>query len=127
MLNFIKSMGMFGPLLIVLAIVIAVLSIRKIVDLFAGKDLSTARLEQGLHAILFWGIMSAMLGFIGQASGLYNALSAISRAKQISPNIVAGGFAESLTTTIFGLTVLLVSAVVWFVLFLRFKRMTASS
>ena len=127
MLHFIKSMGMFGPLLIVLAIVIAILSIRKTVDLFAGKDLSPARLEQGLHAILFWGIMSAVLGFIGQASGLYNALNVIARAKQVSPNIVAMGFAESLTTTIFGLTVLLVSAIVWFVFFLRFKRMTSSA
>ena len=126
MLYFIKSMGMFGPLLIVLAIVIAVLSIRKIVQMLSGGDRSPAELERGLHAILFWGIMSAVLGFIGQASGLYNALGAIARAKEISPNIVAMGFAQSLTTTIFGLAVLLVSSIVWFALFARFKRMTAS-
>ena len=59
-------------------------------------------------------------GLIGDGR-LYKALTVISTANQISPSMVARGFAESLTTTIFGLTILLVSAVAWYVLHGRYR------
>jgi len=47
-------------------------------------------------------------------------------AKEIAPKMVAMGFAESFTTTIFGLWLFLAAALVWFALFARYKRITAS-
>lgn len=124
MLLFIKQMGPFGFLMIIISVVIAALAIKKAADLFARKGLAPADLERGLHAILFWGVIAAVLGFLGQISGIYNALNAIVRATEISPRVIYMGFAESFTTTLYGLWVLLLSAVVWFVLFTRYKRLT---
>jgi len=123
---FFSSMGVFGIPLIVIALVILVLVIRKAVDLWGRKDLSASRLESGLHAILFWGAVSALFGVLGQLTGIYNALGAIMKAREISPNVVAQGFAQSFTTTIFGLETLLVSAIIWFILYGRYRKLTAS-
>jgi biopolymer transport protein ExbB/TolQ len=125
MVSYIQKMGPFGPLLLVLAVVIAVLSIKKAIDLFARTGLTHDQLGSGLHAILFWGAVSAALGVLGQLSGVYRALNVISTAREIDAKIVAMGFAESLTTTIFGLVVLVVSAIIWFVLFARCRKLTS--
>ncbi len=127
MLYFIRSMGPFGILEIVLLAVIAVLAVKKSIDLFGRGDLDAAELEKGLHAILFWGVIALVAGVLGQVSGIYRALNVIIRATEIDPKIVAMGFAESFTTTIFGLALFLVSAVVWFILFARYKRLAAAA
>ena len=126
MLLYIKQMGPFGYLMIIISVVIAALAIKKAIDLFGGRDRAAADLERGLHAILFWGVVEAVLGVLGQISGIYNALNAIYRAKEIDPRIIYMGFAESFTTTLYGLGALLLSAIVWFALFMRYKRLTAA-
>lgn len=126
MLLFIKQMGPFGYLMIIISVVIGVLAIKKAVDLFGGKERAAADLERGLHAILFWGVVEAVLGVLGQISGIYKALNAIYRATEINPRIIYMGFAESFTTTLYGLWVLLLSAVIWFTLYMRFRKLTAA-
>ena len=126
MAYFFRSMGVFlFPMLLITAVIL-VLAIRKAVDLFGGKDLPPHRLEKGLHAILFWGLVAAVFGFLGQITGIYNALSVIVRATEISPNKIAMGFAESFTTTIFGLEVGLIAAIIWFVLYRKYRGMISS-
>jgi biopolymer transport protein ExbB/TolQ len=119
-------MGIYRFPMIIIALAIAVLIVRKVIDLYIRKDLPPQKLEAGLHAILFWGAVSAVLGFLGQITGIYNALGAIMRATAISPSVIAQGFAESFTTTIFGIEILLVSAIVWFILYGRYRKLTAS-
>jgi biopolymer transport protein ExbB/TolQ len=126
MAHFFKSMGVFGLPMIIISIVIAVLIIKKAVDLWVKKDLPHSRLAGGLHAILFWGAVSAVFGVLGQITGIYNALGAIIKATAINPNLVAQGFAESFTTTIFGLEILLISAIAWFILLARYRKLTSS-
>ena len=126
MLIFIKQMGPFGYLMIIISIVIAALAIKKAADLFSGRERAEADLERGLHAILFWGVIAAVLGILGQVTGIYNALNAIYRATEIDPRIIFMGFAESFTTTLYGLTTLLVSAIVWFILYTRYRRIVAA-
>ncbi len=123
---FFASMGPFAIPMIIITLAIAILTVIKVIDLWGKKGLSPQKLERGLHAILFWGVVSAVFGFLGQISGIYRALNVIISATEISPNVVAQGFAESFTTTIFGLEILLVSAIIWFVLFGRYRKLTAS-
>ena len=113
--------------MIILVIVILLLTIKKAIDLFGRKELTNAQLEKGLHAIVFWGVISAIFGFLGQITGIYNALNVIIRAEEIDPRICAMGFAQSFTTSIFGLNVLMFSAIVWFVLFSRYKKRVGGS
>ena len=125
MLLFIRQMGPFGYLMIIISVVIGVLAIKKAIDLFARKGCAAADLERGLHAILFWGVVEAILGVLGQISGIYNALNAIYRATEIDPRIIYMGFAESFTTTLYGLWTLLLSAIIWFALYMRYRKLTA--
>ena len=120
---FIQQMGKFGYLLIILSIVVVALAVKKSIDLFMRKDLGPYQLEKGLHGILFWGVIAAVLGILGQISGIYNALHAIVRATEIDPRIIYMGFAESFTTTLYGLTTLVLSAVIWFALYARYKKL----
>lgn len=122
---FFKSMGTYLFPMLILMLTIIVLSVRKIVDLYGKKGLSKARMEKGLHAILFWGAVSAVFGFLGQISGIYNALQAIAKATEISLPVCAQGLAQSYTTTIFGIEIFIVAGIIWFILLGRFRKLSA--
>ena len=123
---FFASMGPFSYPMIIITLAILVLAIRKVIDLFFRKDLPAHKLERGLHAILFWGSVNAVLGFLGQITGIYRALGVIINATEIAPKVIAMGFAESFTTTIFGIETGIVAAIIWFILYGRYKKLTAS-
>ena len=127
MTRFFLACGVWGWPLLAMAIAILVLTIKKAVDLYGGGDRSRARLERGLHAILFWGVMSAVTGVLGQISGIYKALQVIIRAEAISPRVIAMGLAESFTSTLFGLTVLVAAALLWFILYTRYRRLVLAA
>jgi biopolymer transport protein ExbB/TolQ len=114
--DYFLKMGIFAWPLLLLALVLAVLIVRRAVQLTSDGTEDEAGFRTGLNAILFWGAVAAVIGFVGQYSGMYNGLNAISRATEISPALVALGLAESITTTLFGLGLFLVSAVAWFTL-----------
>lgn len=123
---FFRQMGPFGWLMIVITIVNIVLIVRKAIGL-AGGARDRATLESGLDAILFWGIIAQVLGVLGQLTGIYNALHAIIRATEISPNVIMTGFRESFTTTLYGLWVCVLSAIAWFALRSIVKRRVAAA
>jgi len=119
---FLRACGIFAWPLLIIAAVNLVLIVVSVVRL-AGRDRDRgAETLYGIHAILFWGGLAAVLGFLGQHSGLYIALTVISRAREIAPGRVAQGFAESFTTTILGMSILVVSAVAWFALQAWYRR-----
>ncbi len=120
---FIASMGKWAIPQIIISAVILVLSIKKVIDLYFRKDLAKEDMVKGLHAILFWGGITAVIGFLGQVSGMYNAMLAISSASALSPAVIAAGFGQSLTTTIYGLVTLIISGIIWFVLLGRYNRL----
>ncbi|WP_297098359.1 MotA/TolQ/ExbB proton channel family protein [uncultured Draconibacterium sp.] len=62
------------------------------------------------------GLFAAALGVLSQIIGIVQALEAIRAAADISPEIVMGGAIVSFYSTIWGLTVLLVSLLIYFVL-----------
>jgi len=115
---FMTSMGTWALPLFILTVAILILTVKKVVDLYFRKDLSAAGLASGLHAIIFWGAVTAVTGLLGQMSGTYNAMLAISKAEAISPSIVATGLGESFTTTI--------SGIIWFVLLHRYNRVVST-
>jgi biopolymer transport protein ExbB/TolQ len=117
--------GPYMYVLTVLALVVLVLSVKKFIDLFSRTTPEPARLARGLNAILFWGCISAVLGFLGQFSGTYLSLMAIRRAGLVDPALLAKGVAISLITTVFGLMILAVATIVWFGLRCRLNGLVA--
>ena len=113
MLHFIKICGFFGWPLVLLTLTIAVLTVMTAVRLAAGAGAAGPGTARRINTILFWGVMATVMGFLGQCMGIYNSMQVIMRAEAIAPNLVAQGFAESFTTTLFGLTLLLFSGLAW--------------
>ena len=113
------------PLVLIVFVLIGLFVFTTTVVLFRRK-VDHAMVQSGLDAILFWGVISSVLGVLGQITGIYNALNAIIGATEINPRIIYMGFAESFTTTLYGLWTLLLSAIIWFVLFMRYRRITAA-
>jgi CubicO group peptidase (beta-lactamase class C family) len=109
----IRLSGPFGYALAVLAGVILVQSARAALTAARGDREAGPVLRNQTNAILFWGVASAVLGFLGQCHGTYLALSAIFSAPEISPQIVAEGFVISFIPTLFGLGILVFATVVW--------------
>lgn len=125
MLNFYRSGGAVGWLLVILTFVILVLVLWKVVKLSTGTVTPGVAWEAGLNAILFWGAFAAVLGFLSQCLGIYNMMVAISRADEIAPGVVAQGFLISFTPTLLGLVVLAFSALCWYGLRAWSQRLAA--
>ncbi len=64
-----------------------------------------AFLEKNLIWISTFIAISPMIGFTGTVQGMISAFDAIREARNISPEIVAGGISVALLTTLFGLVV----------------------
>jgi len=122
MAAFFHAGGVFMYPLLAIAIAEIALILRHVFALRAGRPAPSLGVAHGVHAILFWGVIALVIGVLGQSTGLYNALTAISRASEISPHIVAQGIAQSFTTTLAGFMILLGSAIAWLVLVHRYRR-----
>ena len=96
--------------------------IKSAIDLVIKKDLAVDVQYRRLHPILFWGSLTAVMGLLGQIMGLWNAILAILTATDISPHIVMMGFRMSFNTTIFGLIMLIIAGIAWYVLSIIVRR-----
>ncbi|MCI0560357.1 MAG: MotA/TolQ/ExbB proton channel family protein [Nitrososphaera sp.] len=72
-----------------------------------------AFLERGLVWISLCISIAPMLGFTGTVQGMIEAFDAIKEARNISPEIVAGGISVALLTTLFGLVVAMILQVLY--------------
>ena len=126
-MDFIQQGGIFMVPLFLIGIAILVISVKKISDLYLRKGLSNAQLDRGINAIIFWGFFGIILGFFAHFTGLYEAMVVISQAPQISPRLVAMGYAVSLTTILAGLFIFMISAILWLVFRARYKKLTLST
>lgn len=102
------------PMLLV-ALGIAWLALRTAIRLARGNADPEA-VQRGLHAVLFWGFMSVLLGIIGTVGGLVVMTQAIALAGTVEPRLIWGGVGVSLVTLIFGLLIFLFATISWFAL-----------
>jgi biopolymer transport protein ExbB/TolQ len=123
MFDLIMKGGPYMYLLVLFSVMIIGLSIKKAFDLFGSQDRTHSQMESGIHAIVFWGGISLLIGLFSHFHGLYLAMQAISRANDISPAIVAEGYGLSLITILAGLFIFIFSLILWFVFRWRVKRL----
>lgn len=116
MLTFIKQSGPYILLQFALALVILILTLVNTVRLWLGDRDRARRLRTSIDAILFWGCLTAIFGFLGQWNGLNRAAHAVAVAGAVNPPSVILGIGESLGTTVFGMFTLMAAAFLWFAL-----------
>lgn len=83
---------------------------------------STASIDHARHAVLFWGGMAAVLGFLSQCAAVFEAMTAIMSATAIDPNVVRQGFGQSFVPSFWGFGVLTACAMVWIILGVSGRR-----
>ncbi len=112
MWNLITSGGLMFtlPLLLLLLVILA---------LAAKQSIASNRTATGTRLLLHLGIFSAVLGILGQAMGLYQAMGVIQSVGGVSPAMLAGGIKISFIAPILGLVNLAVAVAVFAAL--RFK------
>lgn len=59
------------------------------------------------------GLFTLVTGIFGQLIGLYQAFSAIEQVGDVSLALLAGGLKVSMITTLYGITIFLISYLVW--------------
>jgi biopolymer transport protein ExbB/TolQ len=95
-------------------IAVIILSVKFLINYFSkNKDLQKLAKQNSL--ILFLGSFAFLFGLLGQILGLYGALQAIQSAGDISPALMAGGLKVSLIAPLYGLVLLVISSIIWFV------------
>ena len=116
MLTFIKQSGPYILLQFLLALIILVLTLVNLIRLTLRKGDRAARLRTSIDAVLFWGCLTAVFGFLGQWVGLNRAAHALTTMGLANPKAMVLGIGESLGTTVFGMFAVVVAAFLWFAL-----------
>lgn len=125
MIRYFMAGGPFMFPLVLLAVVIAVIGLINVVRLF-GQRSAADSVRASINGILFWGVVAAVLGFLGQWSGYWKASQVILRDGPrvgINPAAVIMGFGEALITAFVGLAVLIVACVLWYLLLARWTAL----
>lgn len=126
MSEFIRQGGFFMWPILVIAILIvglaawAFLRMRRV----EGPDVL---LETGIDAVLFWGVWVVVVGLLGTFGGIYQAAGAIEQAGTAPASLVWGGIKVALTTTLLGLLVFSLAALMWLGLRVGYRRRVATS
>lgn len=126
MLTFIKQSGPYIFLQFLLALIILVLTVVNLILLTLREGDRAARLRTSIDAVLFWGCLTAVFGFLGQWVGLNRAAHALTTYGLANPKAMVLGIGESLGTTVFGMFTLVVAAFLWFGLRLLQSRRAAA-
>jgi biopolymer transport protein ExbB/TolQ len=120
--TFFTQGGSIMYLLLILATIIVIWTLKTAIELF-GRGRAGSRVEIGLNSILFWGGISAGLGIFGHFSGIYFAMQQILNATDTSPAIVADGYFMAFTDIIFGLLIFLLATAFWSLLRWKYKKL----
>ena len=115
MLQFLREAGPLIFPVILLVLVIAGLGVVNAVALIRRKSAAPSR-RNSIDAILFWGSVAALIGFLGQWLGIMKIITVIVEHGVVSPNMVVLGLSESLLTPVAGMFVFVVSVFLWFFL-----------
>jgi biopolymer transport protein ExbB/TolQ len=107
--------------IVVAAVLVVISSIRSWLAL--RSDATQPESVRGaVDGVLFWGGFAATVGVLGTVVGVAQAARAIGAAGSASPALVWSGLGVTLVTSMFGLTVLLVSLLLWYALRVRARR-----
>jgi len=95
--------------------IIVFTQIIRFVILYRGNK-NPQKLKRTNDSILFFGSLAFLIGIYGQITGLITAFDSVQCISDVSiiPRALAGGFKVTFIVTVFGLMLLMLSAIFWF-------------
>ena len=121
--EFFYAGGYMMWILLLIGITIIVLSIKNTIQLFRKDSSKISEMKNGINNIIFWGVMSLILGFFAHFHGIYVAMILIRRTNDISPAILASGYQVTLIPILSSLFIFLISALIWLTLRWRYNKL----
>lgn len=116
----VKLFNMGGPLfmgiLTILLVILLAITVCFLLSIGSGKATGSDSFRHRLTYLKSLGLFTLITGILGQLIGLMTAFSAIERAGDISPAILAGGLKISMITTLYGISIYMLSILIWFLL-----------
>ncbi len=112
---FYEGGAFFMSLVYLMWIIVSALVLRFIFLYRSNKD--SQKLKRTNDGILFFGSFAFLLGITGQMVGLIDAFDVIQNMNNASvrPGMLAGGLKVTFIAPIFGMMLLMLSAIIWFV------------
>ena len=120
-----ESMGFTRWPLAFSVVVIAALTMFSGFRLFRSDASADLRSKAFVDAILFWGGFAVIWGVLGTLIGITIAAQAIEAAGAVSTTLVWGGIKVAMLTSLFGMLILVIASLIWFVLQLRWRLLQA--
>ncbi|MBN1181409.1 MAG: MotA/TolQ/ExbB proton channel family protein [Bacteroidales bacterium] len=113
--HFFEGGGFFMFFIYLMWITVITLAVRFIILYSSGKN--PQKLKRTNDSILFIGSFAFLFAVFGQMLGLVTAFDLIQKAGEagVVPSLVAGGLKVTFIPTFYGLLLLIVSAMIWFV------------
>lgn len=104
---------LFMGILSLLLLVIFSMTIFRAIQILQNDIAHETTFLHRLTYIKSAGLFTLVFGIFGQLMGLYQAFSAIEQAGDISPALLAGGLKVSMITTLYGVSIFLLSYLIW--------------
>lgn len=92
--------------------------------MFRKQAIATALLNNLILGILYLGSFACVWGFLTQGIGIYQALTAIQEAGDVSPALIIGGIKVSMIAPLYGTGILLTSSILWYLLRSRYNSLS---
>lgn len=84
----------------------------------ASADVNT---KAWIDAVMFWGGFAAVAGVLGSLLGIILAAQSVEAQGEVVPTLLAGGIKIALLSSAFGIMILMLAALAWFVLRTRWR------
>jgi hypothetical protein len=114
---------LFMSILTMLLVLMIAWFIYHLVVVFYSKGLSFEIVLRRMAYGKSIGLFAMITGIFGQLIGLYEAFTAIEKAGDISPALVYAGIKVSMITTLYGITIYLISILIWGLVSILIERL----
>ena len=112
---------LFMSILTLCLLVVLILSVYYGSKVFKADTATVPLLSHRLTYIKSIGLLSLVLGILGQLIGMFTGFGKIQEAGRISQALLAAGLKISLITTMYGILIFILSYVIWLFLDSRLK------
>lgn len=115
-MNFFQEMGFIAYPLVVVVVLLIVEIIRAARAVSRADAASASATSAGIHPVLVWGVLGAVLGILGTVVGVAITAAFLEQVEVANPGLIWGAIRVTLGSTIIGMLLLGIASIAWLTL-----------